>query len=216
MKKNASHLEFVDCGIQPYAECLAEQQRLVDQRRSNLIADTVLLVEHPTVITLGARQSANRLLASEEALEAQGIELFSIRRGGGTTAHNPGQIVFYPILHLGQLALGINQYVRTLEGIGIDLLADLGVQADRKQGFPGLWVGSKKIASIGVRVTRQITFHGMAINIQNDLSVFDHFIPCGLDGVDMTSAALETGQVYDMPAAKQTLKDLIEKALIHP
>ena len=216
MQQNSPHLEFVDCGIQPYAECLAQQQHLVEQRRCDLIQDTVLLVEHPTVITLGARQSANRLLASEQALNAQGIEVFSIRRGGGTTAHNPGQIVFYPILHLGHLALGVNQYVRTLEGIGIDLLATLGVEADRKQGFPGLWVGARKIASIGVRVTRQITFHGMAINIQNDLSVFDHFVPCGLDGVLMTSAARETGQVYDMSAAKQTLRDLIEKALTHP
>jgi len=213
MQENAPHLEFVDCGLQPYAECLAQQQHLVDQRRRELIADTVLLVEHPTVITLGARQSANRLLASEEALQAQGIEVFSIRRGGGTTAHNPGQIVFYPILHLGQMALGINQYVRTLEGIGIDLLASLGIQADRKQGFPGLWVGAKKIASIGVRITRQITFHGMAINIQNDLNVFGHFVPCGLDGVDMTSAAFETGQDYDMSDVKHTLRNLIEKAL---
>jgi lipoate-protein ligase B len=216
MQNNAPHLDFVDCGIQPYAECLAQQQHLVEQRRSDLIADTVLLVEHPTVITLGARQSANRLLASEQTLEDQGIEVFSIRRGGGTTAHNPGQIVFYPILDLRSRDLGINDYVRTLEGIGIDLLATLGVEADRKQGFPGLWVGARKIASIGVRVTRQITFHGMAINIQNDLGVFKHFVPCGLDGVDMTSAARETGQVYDMPAAKQTLRDLIEKALTTP
>ncbi|MCP4453492.1 MAG: lipoyl(octanoyl) transferase LipB [Planctomycetes bacterium] len=212
MQQNASHLEFVDCGLQPHAECLARQQDLVEQRRSGDIPDTVLLVEHPTVITLGARQSANKLLASEKTLQAQGIEVFSIRRGGGTTAHNPGQIVFYPILDLRQLNLAINDYVRTLESIGIDLLATLGVEADRKQGFPGLWIGPRKIASIGVRVTRQITFHGMAINIQNDLSVFGHFVPCGLDGVDMTSAALETGRDHDMSDVKDTLKTLIEKA----
>ena len=213
MQEKTSHLEFVDCGIQPYAECLTKQQSLVEQRRLDDVPDTVLLVEHPTVITLGARQSANRLLASEEALQAQGIEVFSIRRGGGTTAHNPGQIVFYPILDLSRRALGVNQYVRILEHIGIDLLATLGVAAQQKQGFPGLWVGLRKIASIGVRVTRQITFHGMAINIQNDLHVFSHFVPCGLDGVDMTSAALETGQDYDMADVKQTLQTLIEKAL---
>ncbi len=213
MQEKTCHLEFVDCGIQAYAECLALQQRLVAQRRHGEISDTVLLVEHPTVITLGARQSANRLLASEEALQAQGIEVFSIRRGGGTTAHNPGQIVFYPILDLSRRALGVNQYVRILEGIGIDLLAALGVEARQKKGFPGLWVGLRKIASIGVRVTRQITFHGMAINIQNDLTVFDHFVPCGLDGVDMTSAALEAGQTYDMSHVKDTLRNLIDKAL---
>ncbi|MCF7975265.1 MAG: lipoyl(octanoyl) transferase LipB [Phycisphaerae bacterium] len=216
MQKTAPNLEFVDCGIQAYAECLAQQQRLVEQRRSDAIPDTVLLVEHPPVITLGARQSANRLLVSEQTLESQGIEVFAIRRGGGTTAHNPGQIVLYPILDLQRLGLGINDYVRTLEGIGIDLLGTLGVEAQRKQGFPGLWVGPRKIASIGVRVTRLITFHGMAINIQNDLSVFEHFVPCGLDGVAMTSAAQETGQAYDMHFVKQTLITLIKKALARP
>jgi lipoate-protein ligase B len=216
MQKITPDIEFVDCGIQPYAECLAQQEHLVAQRRSDSIPDTVLLVEHPTVITLGARQSANRLLVPEKTLRSQGIEIFAIRRGGGTTAHNPGQIVFYPILDLQHLSLGINDYVRTLECIGIDLLATLGVDAQRKQGFPGLWVGPRKIASIGVRVTRLITFHGMAINIQNDLSVFEHFIPCGLDGVDMTSAARETGKVFDMNAVKQTLTTLIREAFTRP
>ena len=213
MQKNAPQLDFVDCGIQPYGDCLARQQHLVEARRTGSIPDTVLLVEHPPVVTLGARQSANRLLATEQTLTSQGIEVFAIRRGGGTTAHNPGQIVFYPILDLRALALGINDYVRTLERIGIDLLATLDVQAQRKKGFPGLWVGPKKIASIGVRVTRQITFHGMAINIQNDLRIFDHFVPCGLDGVDMTSVTRETGQTYDMHTVKETLKNLLEKAL---
>jgi lipoate-protein ligase B len=216
MQNITPDIEFVDCGIQPYGDCLAQQQRLVEQRRSRTISDTVLLVEHPTVITLGARQSANRLLVSEQTLRSQGIDVFAIRRGGGTTAHNPGQMVFYPILDLQHLGLGINDYVRTLEGIGIDLLAALGVDAQRKQGFPGLWVGPRKIASIGVRVTRLITFHGMAINIQNDLSVFEHFIPCGLDGVDMTSAARETGKVFDMNAVKQILTTLIREAFTRP
>ena len=213
MQQKTPDLEFVDCGIEPYGECLARQQHLVEARRAGSIADTILLVEHPPVITLGARQSANRLLTTEQALEAQGIEVFAIRRGGGTTAHNPGQIVFYPILDLQHLGLGINDYVRTLESTGIDLLKTLGVEACRKEGFPGLWVGPKKIASIGVRVTRQITFHGMAINIQNDLGIFGHFVPCGLDGVDMTSAAQETGQTHDMAAIKHTLQSLLEKAL---
>lgn len=216
MQKNAPHLEFVDCGLQPYAECLAEQHRLVEARRNKDVTDTILLVEHPTVITLGARQSANKLLATESQLLAQGIDVIAIRRGGGTTAHNPGQIVFYPILDLSCLNLGINDYVRMLERVGMDLLATLGVTAQRNPGFPGLWVGPKKIASIGVRVTRQITFHGMAINIQNDLSVFNLFVPCGLDGVNMTSATRETGQAYDMSSVKRTLQDLLKKALIQP
>ncbi len=185
------------------------QGQLQEQRRAGLIGDTVLIVEHPPVITLGARKSANRLLADREELARRGIDLAEIRRGGGTTAHNPGQLVFYPILHLQELRLDINKYVRTLEAVGIELLAGLGVRSGRRKGFPGLWVGQKKIASIGVRVSRFVTCHGMAINIQNDLDIFDLMVPCGLDGVEMTSAQKETGRTYDMGRIKEQLATLL-------
>jgi lipoyl(octanoyl) transferase len=122
-----------------------------------------------------------------------------------SVAHNPGQVVFYPILDLQRLGLGISEYVRTLEAIGIDLLAWAGVAADRRKGLPGLWVGPRKIASIGVRVTRFVTYHGMAINIANDLTLFDTMVPCGLDGVEMTSVEKETHQPCDMDAIKKQL-----------
>jgi lipoate-protein ligase B len=186
---------------------------LAQQRRDGLIPDTVLLVEHPPVITLGARQSANQLLVDKDKLETLGIDLVDIRRGGGATAHNPGQIVFYPILDLKQHPFGITEYIRTLETIGIDLLLALRVQAERRKGFPGLWVGSRKIASIGVRVSRQVTHHGMAINIRNDLHLFEWMVPCGLDGVEMTSAQKETGQAYDMDNVKRILQTRIRHAL---
>jgi lipoate-protein ligase B len=202
-------LAIRDCGLADYREVLALQQELQDQRQAGLIGDTVLIVEHPAVITLGARQSANKLLVSPDELTRHGIDLVEIRRGGGATAHNPGQLVFYPILHLQELRLDINQYVRTLEAIGIDLLAGLGVESGRRKGFPGLWVGETKIASIGVRVSRFVTCHGMAINIQNDLSIFDLMVPCGLDGVQMTSAQKETGRAYDMERVKARLGELL-------
>jgi lipoate-protein ligase B len=118
-------------------------------------------------------------------------------------------LVFYPIVHLQELRLGVNEYVRMLEAIGIELLAGLGVQSGRRKGFPGLWVGPRKIASIGVRVSRSVTCHGMAINIQNDLSIFELMVPCGLDGVEMTSVQKETGQMREMKEIKTQLANLL-------
>jgi lipoyl(octanoyl) transferase len=206
-----SRLTVTDCGISGYDEVLGQQNRLHEERHTGLVPDTVLIVEHTPVITLGARQSANKLLTDPDELAQQGIHCVQIRRGGGTTAHNPGQLVFYPILDLGARALGISEYIRSLESIGIELLGQLHVNAERKKGFPGLWVGPRKIASIGVRVSRQITYHGMAINIQNDLQIFGHFVPCGLDGVDMTSVLRETGRHSSMPQIKQDLTELLRK-----
>jgi len=205
---NNTHLAVQDCGQMPYAEALALQQRLCAARQADEVDNTVLIVEHPAVITLGARKSENKLLADEATLHAQGIQTIAIGRGGGTTAHNPGQLVFYPILKLKTLNLGVNEYVRQLEDIGIDLLAFLGVESQRRKGFPGLWVGDKKIASIGVQIKKWVTFHGMAINLNNDLSIFGYIVPCGLDGVSMTSAQAELGKPVDIIAAKTRLAEL--------
>ncbi len=202
-----------DLGLAAFREVLALQQALCERRRAGACEDTVLVMEHPPVITLGARKSANKLLVELEELARRGIDLVEIRRGGGTTAHNPGQLVFYPILALQPRRLGVTEYVRTLEAIGIDLLASLGVRGERKRGLPGLWVGRKKIASIGVRVSRFVTYHGMAINIQNDLSLFDLMIPCGLDGVRMTSVLNEVGKTNDMQGVKARLIPLLERHL---
>ncbi len=210
-KTGCESLLIHDCGLEDFRETLELQHRLVEQRRQNEIGDTVLIVEHQPVITLGARQSANKLLIERDKLAAKGIDIVEIRRGGGATAHNPGQIVFYPILNLQELRLDINQYIRTLEQIGIELLEQLGVKSERRKGFPGLWVNDKKIASIGVRVSRQITHHGMAINIQNDLSIFEAIVPCGLENIEMTSVLSETGKKHPMREAKNHLSQLLTK-----
>jgi lipoic acid synthetase len=198
-----------DCGLEDFSEVLDLQHSLVEKRRQNQIGDTVLIVEHKPVITLGARQSANKLLLDRNELAERNIDVVDIRRGGGATAHNPGQIVFYPILNLQQRRLGINEYIRTLEQIGIELLKHFGVESDRRKGFPGLWVNEKKIASIGVRVSRQITYHGMAINISNDLSIFETIVPCGLENVKMTSVFNETGKEHSMQEVKKYLSQLL-------
>ncbi len=206
-------LQIYDCGLEEYRRILNLQKRLWEKRYRDEIPNTVLLVEHQPVITLGARKKDNKLLVSPEELKNKGIDIVEIRRGGGVTAHNPGQLVCYPILKLQQPGLGITEYIRTLEAIGIEFLSTFSVRCKRKSGFPGLWVGEKKIASIGVRVSRFVTYHGMAININNDLSIFDLFVPCGIEGVKITSVLEQTGEKLSMNDVKQRLIELLNKYL---
>jgi len=209
--KITNPLHVIDCGLADYRQVLERQHQLCKKRQQGKIPNTVLIVEHPPVITLGARQSANKLLTDRSTLAQQNIDVIESRRGGGTTAHNPGQLVFYPILHLSDLGLGISEYIRELEQIGIELLEQLGINSQTQKGLPGLWAGDRKIASIGVRVSKSVTYHGMAINIQNDLSIFDLFIPCGLNGVEITSVLKETGKKHSINQIKQKLSNLLTK-----
>jgi len=203
-------LQIRDCGLSNYREILQLQYELRDKRRRGEILNTVLFVEHPAVITLGARKTANKLLTGRDVLAQKNIDVAEVRRGGGITAHNPGQLVFYPILNLKDLRLGVSEYIRELEETGKELLEQLGVHTKRKKGFPGLWVSDKKkIASIGVRVSKFIAYHGMAINIRNDLGIFDFIAPCGLDKVEITSVQKETGRQYSMNQVKKQLTQLL-------
>jgi lipoyl(octanoyl) transferase len=209
IETDINQLEIRDCGLGEYRQILQLQHELTDKRRRHEIPNTALLVEHPPVITLGARQSFNKLLVGREELGKKHIDVVEIRRGGGTTAHNPGQLVLYPIMHLQSLRLGISEYVRQLEAIGAELLEGLGVDSTARKGFPGLWIDERKIASIGVRVSKFVTFHGMAINIQNDLDIFDFIKPCGLEDIEMTSVLKETGKRHSMDHIKEELTRLL-------
>ena len=213
---NAVKLDIIDLGTKPYAEVLDLQLDLCQKRQTDEIDNTVLIVEHPAVISLGARKSENKLLADEGLIREQGIELVHVGRGGGTTAHNPGQLVFYPIIKLKSLKLDVTEYIRSLEQVGIELLQWIGVQSGRRKGFPGLWIGQKKIAAIGVQLKKWVSFHGMAININNDLSIFEHIVPCGLDDVVITSVEKETGKPADMEAVKNELEKLCRRSFISP
>lgn len=204
-------LEICDCGLADYRDTLQLQHRLCGQRQRAEIPNTALIVEHQPVITLGARQSLNKLLVTREELRERHIDVVEIRRGGGTTAHNPGQLVCYPILHLQQLGLGISEYIRTLETAGAELLEKLGVHSSRRKGSPGLWVGDRKIASVGVRVSKFVTYHGIAINVRNDLSIFDCIAPCGLDNVEMTSVFKETRVEPSMNKARKEMAALLTR-----
>lgn len=202
-------LDLIDCGLMCYRECLELQKQTLEKRAAGQTCNTVFLVEHEPVITLGAHQSENKLLVDEQQLQNDHVELVPIRRGGGSTAHNKGQLVIYPIVGLRNLKIGINEYIRELETLGMLILERLGVESERVKGLPGLWVGEDKIASIGVKVSRGVTYHGIAINIYNDLSIFDMIVPCGLDGVIMTSVSKLGGKVISFEEVKKMAAEII-------
>jgi len=209
--EKSGSLSIRDCGVSEYRAVHKLQHELHEKRRRGEIGDTILIAEHRSVITLGARERANQLLTDIDTLVKKHIDVVETRRGGGTTAHNPGQLVFYPILNLDELGFGINEYIRELETTGVEMLKLFGVSAQRRKGFPGLWVGDRKIASIGVRASKGVTSHGMAINIYNDLSIFEFIVPCGLDDVEMTSVLRETGEELSMEKVKESLCKLLVK-----
>lgn len=208
-RDNMANIEIIDCGTKDYQSAFSLQENAFQNLLAGTGKDTIFIVEHPPVITLGARQSANKLLKDADTIKQSGIEIFQIRRGGGATAHNPGQIVIYPIINLKKNNLGVSNFVHLLEKIGIEFLAELGINCQTKKGLPGLWIDDKKIASIGVQIKKWLTFHGMAININNDLDIFDFIVPCGLDNIKMTNTEKELGKKIDIKTAKNTLKTIL-------
>jgi lipoyl(octanoyl) transferase len=170
-----------------YAEALALQARLVADRQAGRIADTLLLLEHDPVFTLGRNARAENVLHPEEALRARGFDVFETGRGGDVTYHGPGQVVGYPILDLSPDRCDVHRYVRDLEEVMIRTCADYGIDARRVAGMTGAWVGDEKIGAIGVRIARWVTSHGFAFNVATDLAPFDLIVPCGIRGRGVTS-----------------------------
>ena len=181
---------IVDLGTLPYARAWAIQQEVWQLRVAQKLPDTLLLVEHPHVITLGRNGRLDNLLAGEEVLRRSGISFFPTDRGGDITYHGPGQIVGYPILDLREWKRDVVAYVRALEQTLIDALADFSIDAGRVSGCTGCWVAGRKIAAIGVHISRWVTSHGFALNLTTDLSYFQYIVPCGLARPVTSMAAL--------------------------
>ena len=171
----------------PYSEGMRLQDALVSARISGKIPDTVLLLEHNPVITMGVRAAAEHILLSPEALAQRGIELVKSSRGGDVTWHGPGQVVMYPIIRLGEQEADARGYLYNLEEIAIRTAADCGTTAFRRPGLTGAWTENGKLAAIGIRLKRWVTFHGLSFNVNPDLSGFAAIIPCGLAGKPVTS-----------------------------
>ena len=172
---------------------------------------TLILLEHPPTYTLGVRGKAEHILATPAVLQSRGIEVHRTDRGGDVTCHAPGQIVGYPIINIRNYGEGPSWYVRTLEAVLIDALARFGIVATRSAGNAGAWVGDAKIAAIGVRVSRGVTTHGFALNVNTDLSLFQHIVPCGLTNAGVTSMQELAGAAFEM----RDVQDAVARAFAH-
>jgi lipoyl(octanoyl) transferase len=203
-------------GLVPYADALELQKELVAQRRAGDIPDTLLLLEHPHVITLGSGAHEENVLVSAEERAERGIELFETGRGGDVTYHGPGQLVGYPILDLKPDRCDLHRYLRDLEEMLIGVLGRFGIEGSRKAGLTGVWAGDRKVAAIGVRVSSGwITSHGFALNVSTDLGFFDAIIPCGIRDHGVGSLSQETGRTVTMAEAEAAVVAEMERIFGH-
>lgn len=210
---DSRQLEILDAGLMAYADALALQKRLVADKIAGDTRDFLVLVEHPPVITLGRTARAANLLLSRPELARRGIEAFDVERGGDVTLHAPGQLVGYPVVDLKRAGLGVTDHLRFLERVIIDTLAGFRIDAFTRKGLTGVWTASGKIAAIGVAVRRWISFHGFALNVNTDLSLFNVIVPCGLSGEKVASMAGVTGAPVDISAVREAVVRAFSDAL---
>jgi len=200
-------IEVRRLGTIDYQAALDLQAQLVERCKQGLIPDQLLLLEHPPVITLGVRTRNDRshVLESEAALAARGVGLFETGRGGDVTYHGPGQLVGYPIVDLKPDRCDVHRYVRDLEEVLIRAVDAFGVRAGRIEGLTGIWVGDQKLAAIGVRISRWVTSHGFALNVNTDLSHFGLIVPCGITDKGVTSLERLLGHALPMDEVAETV-----------
>jgi lipoyl(octanoyl) transferase len=213
-------LRLLEPGVVPYGEALRLQEELVGQRRVGDIPDTLVLLEHPHVITLGSSSDRANVLVDDAERERLGIELFEAGRGGDVTYHGPGQLVAYPIFDLKPDRKDLHAYLRDLEEVLIRAAATYGIEAERSEGATGVWTkAGKKLAAIGVRVSSGwITSHGVALNVRSDLAYFDTIVPCGIADREVTSLELELGAAPPLSDVARTLAghfaDVFERQIL--
>ncbi len=204
-------ISVLDLGRRPYGEVWDLQRRMVEERLESKAPDTLLLVEHDHVITLGRK-------TTPENFKPQGIPVFQVERGGDATYHGPGQLVGYPIIRLS--SPNVQAFVRNLEEVLIRATARFGIESGRVERHPGVWVGHRKLASIGVAVTNWVTFHGFALNVNTEMSYFHLIRPCGLDPETMTSMEVLLGRRVEMKAVKRAVveefSDVLARSLEMP
>lgn len=188
---------------EPYERAWKLQHALVKARQEGRVDDILILLEHEPVITLGRMANDSHVLASAEQLHQSGITVQRIERGGDVTYHGPGQLVGYPILSLEAHHLGISDYMHNLEEVLIRTLADFGLAAERRQGIIGVWVRGGKIAALGARVERGVTYHGFALNVAPNLSHFSLIVPCGLADAEVTSMERELGHGVEVSPVRE-------------
>jgi lipoate-protein ligase B len=204
---------LLELPLTPYAEAQVLQADCAAARREGrLAADLFILLEHPPVFTLGRNGGRENLTVSDAFLEQAGVEVVTSERGGNITYHGPGQIVGYPIVNLQAARLGVADYVRTLEGVMLKVAAAFGVAAERNRRNAGIWVGARKLGSIGLCLRRGVAFHGFALNANNTLEPFDWINPCGMADVGMTSLKRERGAEVGVDALRQATLRAMQEA----
>ena len=194
-------IDILDLGLSPFKEVWDLQKELVKKRQNGQIKDTLILAEHEPVYTLGKNANENHILQNSP----RDVKTYQIERGGDVTFHGSGQLVGYPIMDLHNYNKSISCYMRSLEQLIIDTLAEFRVTAERKDGLTGVWVGDEKIAALGVRVTRWITMHGFALNVSPDLTYYSGIIPCGIFEYGVTSMAKQLTDEVAVDSVKQVL-----------
>lgn len=204
-------------GEVPYTEGWELQKALAAERGQGQSPDTLLLVEHPHTYTLGSAAKLEHLVWNENERAAHGIVVYTVDRGGDITYHGPGQLVGYPILQLPQtdhVKVGVVDYIRSLEAVLIETLAQFEIQGERLAGYTGVWVGGAKVAAIGVKVTaRRVTYHGFALNVNTDLRYFHGIVPCGIVDKPVTSMQAIIGEVVDMAAVIHAVTEAFGRVL---
>lgn len=206
-------------GRTPYAEALALQQSLHDARKRNEVPDTLLLLEHPHVITLGRAANRANILADEQTRAEKSVELFETGRGGDVTYHGPGQLVGYPIISLAPDRQDVRRYVRDIQEVLVRTARDFGVEAEPRGGeFVGVWVGDEKLAAIGIRISRWVTMHGFAFNIATDLEYFNLIVPCGIADHGVTSLKKILGETISLEAVAESVRkhfgDIFQREIV--
>lgn len=205
-------MRFESLGLVPYPEALSYQKKLQHLRMRGEIPDTVLTLEHPKVITRGRRPADGDFRLGAEELKARGYEIADAGRGGRLTYHGPGQLVGYFIVSLAARRIGIPRFVRLVESAVIETLRAFGIEAGTREGCPGVWTQRRKIASVGFAVSRGVTMHGVAINVNPDLRDFEVIVPCGINDCEMTSLAKEGAIHSDLAAVEKAFQKEVAKA----
>ncbi len=212
-------IEFKNIGLVPYGEAWELQKELFEallraKAERHEGHQMILFVEHPPVYTIGKSGKESNLLVDEEWLQAQGAQVYHIERGGDVTFHGEGQQVIYPILDLGQIGIGLREYIERLEEAIIRTIARWNIKGERIEGASGVWIDqNRKICAVGVRSSRYVTMHGAALNVNTDLRWFDYINPCGFTDKGVTSMARETGNEVDMAEVRKVLEEELRSLL---
>jgi len=205
-------LAVEDWGCIPYADAWERQKELLQRVQRRQAPNTLVLCEHPTVITIGRSGSWQHVRASAELLQRRGIPVFEVERGGDVTLHNPGQLVGYPILRLSEYREDLHWFLREVEQCIIELLAEFGIHGHRIPGLTGVWVAQeRKICAIGFHVSRWVSWHGFALNVNNRLEEFAYIVPCGIADKPVTSMARELGQEVPMEEVKRRCAEIFRR-----